>query len=718
MAIDLRATIQCGLGPVISASISDDYIQGSGLIKTSGTCKIKGVVTPAQGEIVVFTYTKNGITRRVPRTLRVLSFFADPFRKTTDVQLGCLLTYMQDKKDPTKLEPLDDPANKNRLESEKQIVTIPIYAKSIAARCLNRIGIVANSLPLTNRFSVSEFDLSSGYVNVLSDLLVSESLYGYLDESEILRIDALDAGAVSGPLVTSADLVDAGPIAVGGVPGDTVAVSYSTLRLKPPEDEAIACKTLTPEEEEQLEEQLEEETEEELNPIEVEPDETGDEPAEDPGTNETQWGDDLATSFSEQEVAITYTNPGTEEPAVEYYNVLDTSQQTTTYQVYSFQNEDGSITRKNVPTIKIRTETKSSASVLGSIASQYLSGGFEFANAPLETVTTETFTYDKYGNEIKRETYKVGDRAFEVGSLGFDFVVEEASGDDVTTIAIVIPYGITIPIELTVVDSVTAFGVTSSYTRRFVRWSKTVYGQQAISAAKEIIDNSQTPASATLAAIDAIADRPGLFLQETQGETSRTGYRGEGASQQAPLPEDIVNSRYSENSTDNKDDDIGALEAEEEGESQSEESVTKVEVDPTNGYSTLSVSEIEFATGSPLSTRRVEFTMPYAPDDVFVRRLVSTNPTRYCYYSFRSDAAYKASRYGRIQNRMLMGNRHGLSIQLSPEKVPNKPFSSFFLQAAGTIALYRTNACSWTMDSNGIIVSVEAMYWGVAGAAS
>ena len=76
MAIDIRATVSCSVGgtdvTLISASISDDYVQGTGLIKCKGSCEISGVITPAVGTAVTFSYTKSGVTRRIPRKLRVL----------------------------------------------------------------------------------------------------------------------------------------------------------------------------------------------------------------------------------------------------------------------------------------------------------------------------------------------------------------------------------------------------------------------------------------------------------------------------------------------------------------------------------------------------------------------------------------------------------------------------------------------------------------------
>jgi hypothetical protein len=68
-----------------------------------------------------------------------------------------------------------------------------------------------------------------------------------------------------------------------------------------------------------------------------------------------------------------------------------------------------------------------------------------------------------------------------------------------------------------------------------------------------------------------------------------------------------------------------------------------------------------------------------------------------------------------VQNKMLLGNRNGLNVQTVPEILPGEPFAPFYLTANGVVTQYRTNGTSWTMDSNGIVASTDALYWGVVG---
>jgi hypothetical protein len=283
MTVDIRATVTCSLGTLISASLSDDYIQGSGLIKTKGNCELSGLYNPPIGTVVTFAYTKGGVTRAVPRKMRVLSSFADPFRRTTKVELGCKLTYLQDLKDPIKWNAFNDPENAE-LAPEDAIVTLPIYASSAAFRCLSALGISASSIPLTNRFSIAEFDFSPGYVSVLSDLLVSESYCGYLDYTEKLQVFSLRGTSTGGPVIDQTSLIDIGAIGVGELPGDAVVVSYSSLKLKAPDNEEVVCRLADEE------------------------------------NQEDNWGGaDFSTTISQGRSAISYRPPGASAPLTRRY---------------------------------------------------------------------------------------------------------------------------------------------------------------------------------------------------------------------------------------------------------------------------------------------------------------------------------------------------------------------------------------------------------------
>ena len=190
MITDIRARVVCSLGPVISGDISDDYIQGNGVIKTSGSLILSGIFAPAVGQKIELGYISNingqKVAARIPRTLRVLSSFSDPFKRITTVEIGCLFTYLSDKKPPPE-RPVS--VNSDEVdEEEKKRVIVPVRASTVLAECFSKLGINYSGANLTNVFAVEEFDFSAGYVDVISDLLVSEGQFCYLDALELAVI--------------------------------------------------------------------------------------------------------------------------------------------------------------------------------------------------------------------------------------------------------------------------------------------------------------------------------------------------------------------------------------------------------------------------------------------------------------------------------------------------------------------------------------------------
>lgn len=634
MTIDIRAKVTCSAGSLISASISDDYIQGTGIIKTSGNCELSGVYSLNPGDKITFNYTKNGTTRTLPRVLRVLSSFADPFRSTTTVELGCKLTYLQDLTDPIKWDAFDDPKNSDRTEEEVAVVTIPIYASSIMDKCLEELGITASSNPLTNAFSISEFDFSNGYLNVLSDLLVSESYCGYLDMNENLVVINLDSEGGSGPLLGSGNIIDIGPIGVGQLPGGTVVVSYSTLKLKSPDGTEI------PKDEEQ--------------PIPN-------------GEQISNWGEDLSKTESRSQAIIEWTDPTTKEARSRIYPEYNISETTTFYKLNTVKNEDGSTTRKNLVSRRQTVTTGVSVSKGGNIFSDYLNAGLTAFLFPVSSTETETYEYDEFGKQVKMTKETWANAIEEVGRLGIKFVYPSTIDPSIFSPVIINNTTILVKKEVQTSENIGDYSITKTET--YASWSQTIHGQQTIARASKALKTADQ-ASEYINSIYSLD----LYLIGVNTNTELTGSRG----QEAPLPGDIANAKNADSA--NSD----------------------------NGFRTESKTELELVSGNASGQRRIEFSLPYAPDDIFESSSTS-------YIAKASDAPQKANKYGRIQNRMLLGNRSGMNIQAAPESIPSEPFAPIFIQANGVVALYRINGTTWTIDNNGIIVSTDAMFWGTAG---
>ena len=639
MAIDIRATVTCSLGTLISATVSDDYVQGSGLIRCKGSCEVSGIIAPAIGTAVTFSYTKNGVTRQLPRKLRVLSSFADPFRRTTKVELGCKLTYLQDLKEPINWEAVNDPQYAGNSEAYFNYSGLPINASSLMSFCLQKLGITAAQNPLQSKFSTGRFDLSPGYVQVLSDLLVSESYCGYLNTNEVLQVFTLNPTGGTGPVLSSSNIIDIGPIGVGQLPGDAVVVSYDTQVFSG----NISITLDTPE---------------------VAPQQAAYVP---PAWTSTE-------TRNKNKVAISYTAAnGTSQSKT--YNNLSTSATTTDYATlvneWLIPLEDSSGNKITVVKQRTTEEETGFVAVAGTVASQFLSIGLDFGNYIVSTQATETFSYDERGVEIYREVYQEGDVEHAVGAIPLTYAFDANN--------YYLPSGYSIPLSKTIVSSTVADNYKQVVVKRYVPWYQTIAGQQAIAESAKNL----TTVSAVEEFFDYIVDDDSLYLIDVNTSIDLTA----GSSQTIENPKQLF--------FDQAKTPLG---------------VTGSTIQTADN--SFKTSRLELAMGSPTGQRRVDFTLPYTPDDYYY---VTASGGTYNHILYKSNAEAVANLYGRVQNKLLLGNRYGMNVQAAPEKLPTAPFAAVFVQAQNLTAMYRTNGSSWTMDSNGIVASSDLLFWGGVG---
>jgi hypothetical protein len=644
MAIDVRANVTCNIGTLISGSISDSYIQGSGLVTCSGSIELSGLYAPAIGDPVTFSYTKDGITRQIPRKLRVLSSFADPFRQTTKIELGCKLTYLSDLKPaPTVNEdsPIETGIRQQCVNGyieypPNSTYGTPIMAFFLMNRCLSSLDITSSSNPLSNRFFDESFDLSGGYVQVLGDLLVSESYCGYLDFNEVLQVFSLDQNGGTGPVLGVDSLIDVDKTAFGDLPGDAVVVKYTSL---------------------QLNEDLEEEDSVEFS--------------------RRNWESDKEEG-SAQSITINYTTTSNL-PGQRTYTYVPYTTTTTTYgQDLSFPDDVCVIAGKDGPDLSnsvIYRETRKRiclAFEAGDYCAKILSvNGDPGGSTTGEVITTEEYSYDSEGQVTQIVTTEQQPFWAWAGKLNLDFVF----GNDYVELS-----GFTnnVTTRRTVVDIETLYANLPSFvtldpgetlervingqrevTSQYLNYGLFQSGQVSVSGIRENAPfSSSSLLISYLLSISTI-----LLLEDKTIRTSRDRVLTAG---QIRPP-------------------------------------TQIRLGGFNGENT---TELVYASGSSIGTDRViEFSMPYQDDDYY-------GPTGSI---LRGRAASKAARYGRCQNKLLLGNRYGMNIQLVPEMLPSAPFSPYFVSANGYQVLYRTNGTSWQMDSTGIIVSTDGLFWGAVG---
>jgi hypothetical protein len=687
MIPDIRARVYCSLGRVISGDFSDDYLQASGLVRTRGSVLLDGIYAPAVGDKVEFAYYRNGIISKLPRTLRVLSSFADPFKRVTTVEIGCKFTYFSNRKPPLKNPTSQEENSIINCEVYKTAI-IPISAKYVFEQCLSALGLQSDEIPLTNKFSLEEFDLSPGYIQVMSDLLSSEGYFCYLDESETVRIRSFNETTSTGPLLRGNQVIDLAPIGVGELPGDAIVVNFDSLTLKKPEELSDQDKAI-------------QNWEYESSTI------VG-------GKIEIQsWGKLIDSKFL---------TVSTQNARTSTYNDYTITETWTYYDAWNRVSKRERITRR--PLVAVNQSyvqqvldfafwypeagvTLSIGVINWSIDPPltFISG----ADAPCDEKEVEIYYYGsnpdpsqnnpcaipssdslEYDSLLRKETLKYESQAkiygavwnkpyFKVivGSIGINpytiTPIPNRTADYLT--GKTIEYYDKKPSDMTSVSqdlinsglglnkrafqNVMTKQVTERYIARFYTQSGQKYINNATSASWDSFN-----AEYAFAAAMAMGD-----LNVESVEFSQVVGRNAGIDAR-PTATSLSNAANAKN-------DI-----------------------------TESVAEIEWITGSTESNAVIELQMPYAPDDEI------TYSEQAGYGLIKSDAKAKAANYGRIQNALLLGNRNGVSVQMTADIMPPRPFDPIYIEADGLRGQYRINGTSYTFDVNGIIASTDALFWG------
>jgi len=648
MAVDIRANVTCNLGNLISGTISDDYIQGSGLVKTKGSCEFAEILTPSPGDIVTFKYGKDGKMTDIPRKLRVLSSFADPLRNTTKVELGCILTYLEGL-GPT---PSEDGLSKSDYDARRQqclngyleyprdsVVPPPIKASAVMDECLKKLGISASGDTLTNVFMIDKFDLSPGYVSVLSDLLLSESYCGFLDYDETLQIVKLTKEGGSGSRIDQSLLIDIGPIGVGDLPADAVLVRYEGLKLEGDVD-----------------------------------------PADTSSQAQRDWEEEEVIGDPE-EYPVRYTRADGNVVNLSY-RMTPYSKVTTQYgknnawddtQCYISGKEGVDLSDKP---IKRTTATRTiKAQAASNYCAQVLSSNTGVNPEPGligEQRSEVEYEYDEKG-ELKRSVDSTYQPFYMwAGGIDVDFVYADGAvtlgAGDVLTEQVVTDYENIYAPQPTIVflkegeeyePLVLGQKVT---TTRYLNWALTQQGQQAIASIKDGAPfNTANECSRWLNLNSDYLVQDSCQVQTNRGRTTVGGQARPGKADR------VINAKGSPSGS--------------------------------------SVAKLVYATGGANAERTLVLSMPYQSTPYFTPagKVVP------------GDGGAKAIRYGRVQNRLFLGNRYGVSIQLHPSKMPKSPFDPFYLEIGQLSVQYRANAATWAFSSDGVIGSMDALFWGAAG---
>lgn len=681
MTIDIRAYVYCSLGPIISGEISDSSFVDNGLVTTTGSVVLNGLFKPAIGTSVSFSYAKNGYIAKIPRSLVVLSSFADPFRNQTTVQLGCRLTYRSNA-GPADQEGPDTQPTFSLAES--YLVPPRISASSIFVNCAQKVGLGAIA-PLTNEFVTDEFDYSGGYVNTMADLLKSECYFGYVNSSGNLTIRTLNVSRGGGPLLDETKIIDIGPTGSTDIPGDAVSVNYDSKTFVPPNNEAKNGPSVS---------DLRDYgngggiggggegggiTVPTGNGVEASKDGTGDANGcsdDDVAIQKRNWEFEANNPDS-----VTVYDKWTDEDGTERtdeYEFIPWSWTRTTYDVwdravYRFEVQNG-LVQQNWKSTWWTYEIEAPTSVRKKNKCEEW-----WENRTEENKDKYTFVVwygpaekekpDNYADVLMEETVEETPEADIIQACGFaeNFYPNIASLPKTRRVTL---------IQFTHYEKDDESGISKTRTEKYIPYVQTPEGALSIGkrAEKVAIKNLTAGNSPFVETAENIINDAAQLVK--YGGEARIRTEREYGLQKRPGSAERLTKEYARQA-------------------------------PIEQK-----AEIEYVQESDSPTNPIQFDMPYAPDDIMTST-VSGNKVTYTVEP--SDAKIKATNYGRVQNKLLFGSNSGLSIQIAPENMPPYPLMPIHIKLKGLTGHYMTNAQSWAFDANGIIAGCDALYWGVVG---
>ena len=251
MVLDLRGFCSIDIGGttfdnVISLATTEDSLVGNGLIKSSGNAVFADPAQrPKLGKPVTITYSVgdpsnfNIITH--PRKYFVTGSSVGSNGKTLNVTFADTLTINSNLSERVELLENEDDENDG-----SKVVTNPIPWQRIFDRCLSALGISATYVggnPFSQyscNFSIEKFSLEAGYVQVMSDMLLSLGRIGYMNNNNKLVVEDITTYAGQQVVVTANDLVEIqGFNNNGEIPAQDVDVSYAYVQLSEPEEQDL-----------------------------------------------------------------------------------------------------------------------------------------------------------------------------------------------------------------------------------------------------------------------------------------------------------------------------------------------------------------------------------------------------------------------------------------------------------------------------------------------
>lgn len=666
MSTDARSYTWCSLGPLSEegTSIAEDHAQTTGVIMLKGTISLDGVYRPTAGTIVNLAYSdgQNWIAR-LPLRLRVLSCFSDPIRKKTTVSVGCDFAYYEDRKEPQSLDTRDQ--NTNVEEAVWRAATPAISGAWLVGMilCILRLRYVG-TIPLTNHYTIQEFDMSAGYVEELGKLLSSEGYVARMNVEGKVEFIYKEPAIAMGPLITQDDLIDINPINTGTLPGDAVYSKYRTLHLNKPEDDS-------------------EDNEKERKKRNWELDETFGTPEQYKHT----WTEYLIVATGEFKQAKdsygnllytqVYQNPANDVPLLEPI-----------YEVRAIEREE---TINHVPYTLTKTTYDKKDRVKYRETIKNTIWGIETSETHFYYFDSSSVSFNSFGNDNESDPYD-----FEVFECDIDAIEENdplipqlpsktraprLSDNGEIKLEITTDWAPIGPVNL-------ALGLQRNFEQVKQGGFQYKSGQRTVSYERNRSSGITKTNTSTLVP----------FINTQDGSEFLSRIRDQRKPWEAVDAQAAI--QLCDGGTETKirtEREFGIQRRPSEAERTSEANRSVPDVEEKE--------EFAWATGSAASQTAIELSPPYVSDD----RIVGGGGS---YSVIRSDAAQKALNYARIENRLLFGHRNGNGIQVLPEMLPEKPLSLIHIRINNCTAAFIANGRTWNIDPSGVTVTCDALFWG------
>lgn len=684
MVLDARCKVLCNLGPIISGSLSDDYAQGTGVISTSGELVLAGLVTARPGDAIQLGYITPDQTQvaRFPRSrLRVIRCFANPLTRQTTVEVGDEFAYAKKRKGATVNSSLLDVVN-----GRPPGTALSIKLQEAVDLAASRIGISGSFPALSSAKTATSIDMSQGYVQFISDALVSENYVAYQKLDGTIGNTNLATQSLEGPSIQLSALIDLAPTVSGEEPAEIATGTGEFVELERNND----------------------------LPLEVPPFEAPENAEIDP-TNPVET---IAQQFPEtlgnrtRPVGLPSTTPtdsGIADPAVEgrklTFGSSWTNSTTETTSTLRISNSNGGLVSLQVTETNITAEQTAkpdnrvikrfskTITGLAKVNQQFVEDVYRatgnIVDGPYSSAKQETFEYEEVQPEGLSDAEKnqlqneIRNAAYAVNPEELTFLVYNPK------------FRLTRKTEAVLISSAEAAGRlgVKDYTRTnglpggsgysqyidteyvyngslvkevrriFLAYGLTQSGQQAISKALQ-------KATAPVNLNTFVARFFDLVLDDVQ-VIIRSSDEVEAGIQTAP-PEVSQNVQSTTKPV--------------------EKSVTQEVVDSALPETDQLQEEI--------------FVVPFLGDDIVDETTGEIVPAK---------PEEQAQEFAKTQNTLRIGQKNGLQVTAPLGVLPVEPLAVFHLRNNDLMATYRINGTSWAFDANSCLVSTDALYVGAAG---